>query len=166
MTDPTNTIQMLDPTKLRAWPDNPREHSDDQIAAIAKSITAVGWMRPIVIDGKQTILAGHGAVLASLQFMPGEKVPCLVRKGLTTAQKRAYVIADNALADRSEWNKAALASEMAELIADDFDISVLGFSDRQLKIMTDGAVDANDVPNVGDDANRKRITCPKCAHEW
>jgi ParB-like chromosome segregation protein Spo0J len=82
---------------------NSREHSPAQIDAIAASIKANGWTKPIIVDEKGEILAGHGAHQAAQQLGMDE-VPVIARHGLSAGQKRAYRIADNKIAERSTWN--------------------------------------------------------------
>src|SRR6266849_10584205 len=86
---------------------NPRTHSDAQIAQIAASIAEFGFNNPILVDTKAGIIAGHGRLLAARQLGLTE-VPVIVLDHLAEQQKRAYVIADNALAERASWDETLL----------------------------------------------------------
>lgn len=119
---------------------NARTHSDEQIAAIAASLARFGWTNPVLVDG-EAILAGHGRVLAApLVWETGaeikrtmrDQVPTIDLSDLTPAEKRAYVLADNQLALRAGWDDSLLRSEIADLKAIKFDLSLLGFDGLEL----------------------------------
>ena len=125
---PANPLQLeyRPATEIKPSAHNTRAHNPEQIDMIAKSITSVGWTRPIVVDEQGEILAGHGAYQAGLQL--GQKeMPVVVRAGLSAAQKRAYRIADNKLAERSTWDTKALTLEFADLTKMGFDLSLTAF---------------------------------------
>ncbi len=130
-------IELREIGSLKTNPKNAKAHPDAQIQKIAKIIREVGWTKPIVIDEKAMILAGHGAVLAAKligddnPLGPGI-VPCIVKAGLTAAQKRAYVLADNRVAEDSTWNIGIVAEEFAALAADGFDLALTGFDPDEL----------------------------------
>jgi ParB-like chromosome segregation protein Spo0J len=110
---------------------NSRTHSDNHVAQIAASIKEFGWTNPLLIGEDGGVIAGHGRLLAARQLGHTE-VPCIVLDGLTDAQKRALVIADNQLGLASGWNYELLSSELAGLLEDNFDLSMLGFSEDEL----------------------------------
>lgn len=110
---------------------NSRTHSDAQVAQIAGSIRAFGWTNPVLVDGDNGIIAGHGRVLAARKLGLAE-VPCIEIRDMTEAQKRAYVIADNKLAENAGWDKELLALELGELKADGFDLDLIGFDVEDL----------------------------------
>lgn len=110
---------------------NSRTHSDEQVAQIAASIKEFGWTNPVLIDEDGGIIAGHGRVLAARKLKI-EQAPCIVLEGLTDAQKRAYVIADNRLPLNAAWDFEMLAVELDGLNDDGFDLSLLGFSQEEL----------------------------------
>lgn len=116
---------------LEPYARNPRTHSKEQVAQIAASIAEFGWTNPVLIDEAGGIIAGHGRVLAA-KLAGIDKVPCIVVDGLTEAQRRALVIADNGLALASGWDEAMLAGELAALEGAGFDMGVLGFDDDEL----------------------------------
>jgi DNA modification methylase len=130
---------------------NPRTHSPAQIAQIARSIAAFGWTNPILIDEHARIIAGHGRLAAAQQLGLAE-VPTITLAGLTDAQVRALVIADNQLALNAGWDAELLQMELGELGADGFDLSLIGFSDDELASIladrTDGLTDPDDVPDA------------------
>ena len=110
---------------------NSRTHSDEQVSQIMASIKEFGFTNPLLIDEDDEIIAGHGRLLAA-QRLKIDKVPCIVLKGLSPAQKRAYVIADNKLALNAGWDEEMLRLEIEELNLEGFDIDLLGFSIDEL----------------------------------
>ena len=110
---------------------NARVHSDAQVAQIAASIREFGFLNPIIIDGENGIIAGHGRVLAA-QKLGIEELPCIEASHLTEAQRRAYVIADNKLAMNASWDDDLLRIEFDDLRAEGFDIALIGFDDDEM----------------------------------
>ncbi len=110
---------------------NSRTHSDAQVAQIAASVREFGWTNPVLVDGENGIIAGHGRVLAARKLGMDE-VPCIELAGLTDAQRRAYIIADNKLALNAGWDDELLAIELHELNAADFDMALIGFDPGEL----------------------------------
>ena len=99
---------------LIPYVNNPRTHSDEQVAVIAGSIREFGWTNPVLIDGRNGIIAGHGRVLAARKLGLAQ-VPCIELAHLTDAQRRAYVIADNQTALRAGWSDELLRLELGQL---------------------------------------------------
>jgi DNA modification methylase len=131
---------------------NSRTHSDAQIAQIAASIKEFGWTNPILVAGDDTIIAGHGRLLAARKLALVE-VPVIVLDHLSKSQQRALVIADNQLALNAGWNMDMLKAEIEDLQLDDFDLSILGFDDKFLDGLlepepTAGLTDEDAVPEV------------------
>lgn len=131
---------------------NSRTHSDAQVAQIAASIREFGWTNPILIDGDNTIIAGHGRLLAARK-LGMEEVPVIVLDHLSKAQQRALVIADNQLALNAGWDMEMLSAEIESLKLEDFDLGLLGFDDAFLDDLlhdepTDGLTDEDAVPEV------------------
>src|SRR5260370_39718855 len=124
-------IEMWPIDKLIPFARNPRTHSDAQVAQIAASIVAFGFTNPILVDTNAGILAGHGRLLAARKLQLRE-VPVIVLDHLSEAQKRAYIIADNALALNAGWDETLLRAELAALQQENFDISLIGFADDEL----------------------------------
>lgn len=137
---------------LKPYPKNARTHSDEQLAQIQASITEFGFTNPILIDEHHQIIAGHGRLDAA-KALNFTKVPVIVLEGLTENQKKAYVIADNKLALNAGWDDDLLKSELSELLDNDFDLSLTGFSDEELDgllslSVNEGLTDADAVPDV------------------
>jgi ParB-like chromosome segregation protein Spo0J len=128
------TIEQIPTADLIPYARNSRTHSDEQIAQIAASIREFGFCNPVLIDAQNTIIAGHGRVLAAGRLKL-ETVPCLRLTHLTDAQRRAYVIVDNRIALSSSWDSELLANELSDLHADDFDMGLLGFDADELSTL-------------------------------
>lgn len=124
-------IEVLPIGEIVPNPNNSRLHSAAQIADIVKSIREFGWTNPLLVDETGMLLAGHGRLMAAKKAGLTE-VPCVRKLGLTAAQKRAYVIADNQLGLGSEWDEKVLKMELQELMAMDFDMGLLGFDGEEL----------------------------------
>src|SRR5690625_3269452 len=104
---------------------NSRTHSDEQVAQIAASIKEFGFLNPIIIDGENRIIAGHGRVMAA-QKLGLKELPCIEVSHLTDAQRRAYVISDNKLALNAGWDDGMLRIELDELGGMGFDLELTG----------------------------------------
>ena len=144
---------------LSGRPANSRTHSPEQVEQIARSLDEFGWTNPILIDELCVIIAGHGRLLAA-DLRGIDLVPCIVLEGLTEAQRRAYVIADNKLALNAGWDDDLLRAELVGLQDDGFNLALLGFSDDELlQLMPEefppGETDEDDVPPVPADPTAK-----------
>lgn len=130
---------------------NSRTHSDEQVAQIVASIKEFGFTNPILVDEEGLIIAGHGRVQAA-QRLKLDEVPTIVLEYLTDAQKKAYVIADNKLALNAGWDFDMLKVEFNDLIDMDFDLSLIGFDDKELNQIladpTEGLVDPEVIPET------------------
>ena len=138
--------------KLIPYARNSRTHSPEQVAQIAASIKEFGFTNPILIDEENGIIAGHGRLLAA-QKLGIEEVPVIVMRGLTDAQKKAYVIADNKLALNAGWDDEMLRVEFAELEELGFDLELTGFSldeiaGLQIQELEEGLTDEDAVPDA------------------
>ena len=111
---------------------NSRTHSEEQIEKVVASIKEFGWTNPILIDEDQGIIAGHGRLEAAKRLGMKE-VPVLVLTGLTEAQKRAYIIADNKLALEAGWDEDLLREELDWLTQHDYSTEVTGFDFEDLQ---------------------------------
>ena len=134
---------------------NSRTHSDEQIAQIAASIKEFGWTNPILIDGDNGIIAGHGR-LSAARKLGHEEVPVIELKDLTETQRKAYIIADNRLALNAGWDNEMLTIELNDLLADNFALEILGFDPKELAALLEpemvvGLTDENDVPDIPDE---------------
>src|SRR5829696_8376379 len=122
-------VLMLSPDALQPYPRNARTHSKKQIGQIAASIRRFGFTNPVLIDDSNMILAGHARVEAARQ-LGLKSVPCLRLSTLSPAEKRAYILADNKLAQNAGWNDELLAGELEYLLiqAEKIEIDLTGFS--------------------------------------
>ncbi len=124
-------IEMWPLDRLRPYERNARTHSPEQIAQIAASIQEFGFTNPLLVDGADGILAGHGR-LAAAKDMGLAEVPVIVLDHLSATQRKAYILADNQLALNAGWDMDALRLELGDLQLEDFDLNLIGFSDEEL----------------------------------
>lgn len=117
--------------ELIPYVNNSRTHSEEQVNQICASINEFGFTNPLLIDEKDSIIAGHGRLLASKK-LGMEEVPCIVLEGLTEAQKKAYIIADNKMALNAGWDEELLKIELENLKELDFDLELTGFNVDEL----------------------------------
>ena len=120
---------------------NPRTHSEAQIAKLASSIVEFGWTQPILVDGANGIIAGHGR-LAAARKLDLLEVPVIELGHLSPPQKRAYVIADNRLALDAGWDEELLSLELAELSESGYDLTMTGFTNEEIEELLVGAEQA------------------------
>ena len=125
-------IENIPVKKLREYKNNSRTHSEEQVRQIADSITEFGFTQPILVDGQNEIIAGHGRLMAA-KLLGLAEVPCIRLTNLSPRQKRAYVITDNKLSLTSGWDFEKLSAEIDALVEMDFDVSVLGFNEQELE---------------------------------
>jgi ParB-like chromosome segregation protein Spo0J len=128
-------ITYKSPAQLKLRARNPRTHTKKQIRQIAASIKEFGFISPILIDGADQIIAGHGRAEAA-RLIGMSDVPTVRVDHLTTAQVRAYVIADNKLAENAGWDRALLALELQELSVElNFDVTITGFETAEVDLL-------------------------------
>ena len=134
-----HALERLPIDQLRPWPRNVRTHSRKQVRQIAESIRRFGFTNPVLIDGENRILAGHGRVEAARELGLAT-VPCLRIDHMSATEKRAYVLADNKLALNAGWDEELLALELKELMeADvDFGVDITGFSIAEVDQLIEG----------------------------
>lgn len=154
-------IEYLKVKTLTHYANNSRTHSHKQIEQIAHSIKEFGFVNPILIDENNGVIAGHGRLMACDSIVL-KVVPCVRLKGLSEAQKKAYVIADNSLALNAEWDIETLKFEVDGLQELDFDIDLLGIDFEELDIdfddlenEQDGLTDADNVPELKENPTSK-----------
>lgn len=123
---PADKVERRSVAALVPYARNARTHSDAQVAQLAASIREWGWTVPVLVDEAGTIIAGHGRVLAA-QKLGLDSVPVMVASGWSEAQTRAYVLADNQLAQNAGWDANLLKIELGELDASGFDLGLIGF---------------------------------------
>lgn len=130
-------IESLPTESLIPYARNARTHSDAQVAQIAASIREFGFNNPVLIDSDGGIIAGHGRIMAARK-LGLEAVPCLRLSHLSENDKRAYILADNKLAENSGWDESMLALELSALQSEDFDLGLIGFDPDELARLLDG----------------------------
>jgi len=125
---PNLRVVYLNAADLIPYSNNSRIHTESQVLQVAASIKEFGFTNPILVDGTGSIIAGHGRLLAAKK-LGLKQVPTIILDGLTEAQKKAYVIADNQIAINADWDLNLLQVEVERLAELNFDIDLLGFSD-------------------------------------
>lgn len=146
------TVKYRPVSELVPYVRNARTHSDEQVAQLAGSIKEFGWTNPILVDNDGGIIAGHGRLLAA-QRLKMDEVPTIQIGGLSEAQRRALVLADNKLAMNAGWDIDLLKVELSDLNEQGFDIALTGFSvDEISKLLapagTEGLTDPDETPEV------------------
>lgn len=131
-------------SELIPYANNSRTHSDSQVDKIAASIKEFGFMNPIILDGDNGVIAGHGRLMAAKKLKIKD-IPCLEAIHLTEAQKKAYIIADNAIALDSDWDMDFLKVEIEGLDELDFDLDLLGLDEDIIN-----NVEESDFPELAD----------------
>lgn len=146
-------IEQIGIEELIPYAKNSRTHSDEQVAQLAGSIKEFGFNNPVLIDKDNSIIAGHGRVMAARR-LGLTQVPCIRLEHLTETQRKAYIIADNRLALNAGWDNQMLTVELNDLKADDFNLDLLGFDVDELNALldpvelTEGKTDEDEVPEV------------------
>ena len=125
-------IELWSIERLQPYEKNARVHSKEQVGQIAASIVEFGFLNPILVDSNDGIVAGHGRLSAAKELALDE-VPVVVLDHLTESQKKAYILVDNKLAENATWNEALLQEEIVSLNLQDFDISVLGWDEDEIR---------------------------------
>ena len=133
---------------IRPYEKNAKIHGREQLEKLKASIKEFGFVNPCLIDRDYNLIAGHGRVMAA-EELGMETVPCVFVEGLTDEQRRAYILADNKLAELAEWDDVLVASELAELAEVGFDISLTGFE-----------MQAVDLEDVEDEKYVKNVDIP------
>jgi ParB-like chromosome segregation protein Spo0J len=148
-TDAPLQVEYRSVASLIPYARNARTHTDAQVAQIAASITEFGWTNPVLVDGDNGVIAGHGRLLAARKLGMAD-VPVIELGGMSEAQKRAYILADNKLALNAGWDETMLALEVGELSALGVDMTLAGFSDRELLALAasqnSGLTDPDETP--------------------
>lgn len=146
-------IKNTDINDIKAYDKNPRNNANS-IDKVADSIAEFGFRQPIVVDEDMIVLAGHTRLLASKQ-LGLKKVPVHIAEGLTNAQKKAYRIMDNKSSEDSEWDKDLLNLEIKDLIEDNYDLNMTGFTPEQIDALSvlsesilEGETDEDSVPEA------------------
>jgi ParB family transcriptional regulator, chromosome partitioning protein len=161
---PEQQIEQIAIDKLVPYARNSRTHDDAQVAQIAASIREFGFTNPVMIAADDTIIAGHGRVMAARKLGLKE-VPCLRLSHLTETQRRAYIIADNKLALNAGWDEEMLGLELADLREVDFDLDVVGFDGDAIEAFLNPQ-EPDFSPGTEEDQGKldekSPIECPHC----
>lgn len=142
---------------------NAKIHSEEQITRLRQSMREFGFVRPLLIDEQSNLLAGHGALEAAVSEGM-EEVPCVVVRGLTETQRKAYILADNKLAELAQWDDSLLRQELQEVAGAGISLEDMGFDMDMLADEPD-ALDLEDEPERSVDV-RSHYHCPKCGFEF
>ena len=143
---------------------NARTHSKEQVAQIRASFREFGVLSPCLVDEQYNLLVGHGRLKAAQEENLNE-INCVIVEGLTDAQKRAYILADNRLALNAGWDDEMLSVELSDLQANTFDLSLLGFSDAEMNKLMGGMENAKD-DDFDVDAELQKPTLSKPGDLW
>ena len=119
-------VESVNLDSLTLYEKNANIHPDTQVDQLANSITEWGWTIPILIDENSQIIAGHGRYYAAKK-LGMNSAPCITITGWSEEQKRAYVLADNKLAENSKWDDELLKAELSEILSEGYDLKLLGF---------------------------------------
>lgn len=161
-------IEYVSVDSLIPYINNARTHSAEQVSQIAASIKEFGFTNPVLIDGENGLIAGHGRVMAARKL--GLKdVPCIQLAHLTEAQKRAYILADNKIALASSWDDDLLALELSQLDDLGFDLAMTGFSEDELADLMQGEQETHQESRskeIYPDDYKMDSKCPKCGFEF
>lgn len=157
--------------RLERWPvdrlipyeRNARTHSDDQVAEIAASIQAFGFNAPILVDAEAGIIAGHGRLLGARKLGLAE-VPVVVLGHLTDVQRRAYILADNRIAEKSNWDGALLTDELQQL-AGEIEVELMGWDQSEFDALVRKISPPDEFPEYDENVETEH-TCPKCGYVW
>ena len=137
--------------KLIPYVNNAKQHSDSQVTKIASSIREFGFLNPVLIDASYNVIAGHGRILAAKKLGLSE-VPCLFVEGLSDAQRKAYILADNRLSELGEWDMELVMGELAELDDLGFDTELTGF---EFEVEPEIIDDEDDIPEPPEEPRAK-----------
>lgn len=165
MTVSTGAIKHISVTKLIPYASNSRTHSNEQVAQIAASIKEFGFTNPVLIDGDNGIIAGHGRVMAA-KLLGLDKVPTIELSHLTKAQRKAYIIADNKLAMNAAWDLDTLKMELQVLGNEGFDLTLTGFDQLELANLFDDGERDGSTQEIDPEKYTLNTTCPKCGFEF
>ncbi|MGH6658583.1 MAG: ParB/Srx family N-terminal domain-containing protein [Sphingomicrobium sp.] len=145
-------IAMRSPSDLKPDPKNAKVHPAKQLKQVIRSIEEFGWTNPILTDEEDHVLAGH-LRLEAAKNLGLNSVPTIKLSHMSPAQKRAYIIADNRIAENGGWDRKLLAleHEAIQLLDPSFDLCVTGFEHEEIEVMFDNLLLANeDVPPAPD----------------
>ncbi len=141
------TVQNINTAALSAYANNPRTHSKAQVKQLADSIKAFGWTNPILVDDQDRVIAGHGRLDAA-KLLGLIEVPVIRLTDMTDGQRRAYIIADNKLAENAGWDDNLLRLELGalEIECPELKLESIGFSVGELDVILNSAHDTPVAP--------------------
>lgn len=157
-------MELVPIEKLVPYVNNARTHNASQIMKLRSSLREFGFINPVIIDRDYNIIAGHGRVMAAREEKI-DKVPCVFVDYLTEAQKKAYILADNRMAMDAGWDEQLLKVEIESLKAENFDVSLTGFDEKELSDLFDSEKDAKD-DNFDVDKELQKPTVTKAGDVW
>ena len=160
----TSEMQLVPIDKLIPYVNNARTHSAEQLNKLRSSLREFGFINPVIIDRDFNVIAGHGRILAA-KAEGITDVPCVFVDYLTPAQKKAYIIADNRMALDAGWDEEMLKVEIEALQAEDFDLSLTGFDEKELAAFFDGDSDTKD-DDFDVDAEMEKPCTTKAGDLW
>ena len=164
MSRTTTEMQLVPIEKLVPYANNARVHSPEQILKLRSSLREFGFINPVIIDKEFGIIAGHGRVTAA-KAEGITDVPCVLVDYLTPAQKKAYIIADNKLAEDASWNEEILRAELEALAEMDFDASLIGFDESELDMLFADLTDVTE-DNFDIEAELEKPCVAKAGDIW
>lgn len=154
----TTEMQLVPIDKLIPYVNNARTHSPEQVNKLRSSLREFGFINPVIIDSDFNVIAGHGRIAAAKAEGISE-VPCVFADHLTDAQKKAYILADNRMALDADWDEELLKIEIENLQAENFDIGLTGFEEKELANLFETDSDAKeDDFNVDEELQQPCIT--------
>lgn len=139
----TTEMQLVSTDKLIPYVNNARTHSAEQIMKLRSSLREFGFINPVIIDRDCNVIAGHGRIAAA-KAEGIDEVPCVFADHLTEAQKKAYILADNRMALDAGWDEEMLKVEIESLQAEDIDLALTGFDEKELASLFDTDTDAQE----------------------
>jgi ParB-like chromosome segregation protein Spo0J len=162
-----NQLELLPVAELRPQPRNPRTHSPKQIHQIAEAIKEFGFTNPILIDEERRVIAGHGRLEAA-KLLKMTRVPVLRLAHMTEAQKRAYVIADNKLAENAGWDRELLGLELQYLSELDleFEVTITGFETAEVDLLIQSVGENPDEEEEVPQVDRTAVPVTRVGDLW
>lgn len=162
----TNRLEIRKISELKPYERNARIHTEAQIEALRRSLRTYGFVRPLLVNAEGMVLAGHG-ILQAAQLEGIEEAPCVPVEHLSEDEARAYILADNRLAELSVWDEDLVSDELLQLRDTGLDLSLTGFDDADLKLGESGHFwDVEGEPSEEYDAfmekQRPKLTTDDC----
>lgn len=159
----TAKLQNVAIEKLVPYERNAKMHDQFQVDKLKESIKRFGFVSPILIDEQNNVLAGHGRILAARE-LGMDKIPAVYVEGLSEAERRAYILADNKLSELGEWSMDLVEEELKWLDDQDFEIDVTGFDlvDSDLDVSDDDFIKDTEITK----SKEKTVVCPHCGQSF